>query len=62
MPSKITNLADISDFTDGEGNKVTDRDSKEDNVKIPEDRPGYKDDESKKIMYQDKKMMMTLKK
>ena len=47
MPSKITNLADISDFTDGEGNKVTDRDSKEDNVKIPEDRPGYKDDESK---------------
>ena len=48
MPSKITNLADISDFTDGEGNKVTDRDSKEDNVKIPEDRPGYKDDEIKK--------------
>ena len=48
MPSKITNLADISGFTDGEGNKVTDRDSKEDNVKIPEDRPGYKDDESKK--------------
>ena len=48
MPSKITNLADISDFTDGEENKVTDRDSKEDNVKIPEDRPGYKDDESKK--------------
>ena len=48
MPNKITNLADISDFTDGEGNKVTDRDSKEDNVKIPEDRPGYKDDESKK--------------
>ena len=48
MPSKITNLADISDFTDGEGNKVTDRDSKEDNVKIPEDRPEYKDDESKK--------------
>ena len=48
MPSKITNLADISDFTDGEGNKVTDRDSKEDNVKIPEDRPGYQDDESKK--------------
>ena len=48
MPSKITNLADISEFTDGEGKKVTDRDSKEDNVKIPEDRPGYKDDESKK--------------
>ena len=48
MPNKITNLADVSDFTDGEGNKVTDRDSEKDNVKIPEDRPGYKDDESNK--------------
>ena len=48
MPKKITNLADVSDFTDGDGNKVTDRDSEKDNVKIPEDRPGYKDDESNK--------------
>ena len=48
MPNKITNLADVSDFTDGDGNKVTDRDSEKDNVKIPEDRPGYKDDESNK--------------
>ena len=47
MPSKITNIADITDFTDGDGNKVTDRDSQEDNVDLPsdEDLPGYKDDE-----------------
>ena len=48
MPSKITNIADISDFTDGNGNDVTDRDSDKDNVKIPEDLPGYKDDETGK--------------
>ena len=48
MPSKITNIADISDFTDDDGNKVPDRDSEEDNVDVPsdEDLPGYKDDES----------------
>ena len=47
MPSKITNIADITDFTDGDGNKVTDRDSQEDNVDMPsdEDLPNYKDDE-----------------
>ena len=47
MPSKITNIADITDFTDGEGNKVPDRDSEEDNVQLPSDEelPGYKDDE-----------------
>ena len=47
MPNKITNIADITDFTDGEGNKVPDRDSEEDNVQLPsdEDLPGYKDDE-----------------
>ena len=47
MPSKITNIADITDFTDGEGNKVPDRDSEEDNVQLPsdEDLPNYKDDE-----------------
>ena len=48
MPSKITNIADISEFTDGNGNDVTDRDSDKDNVKIPEDLPGYKDDETGK--------------
>ena len=48
MPSKITNIADISDFTDDDGNKVPDRDSEEDNVDVPsdEDLPNYKDDES----------------
>ena len=47
MPSKITNIADITDFTDGDGSKVTDRDSQEDNVDMPsdEDLPNYKDDE-----------------
>lgn len=47
MPSKITNIADISDFEDKNGDKVTDRDSQEDNVKIPDDLPGYKDDKIK---------------
>ena len=47
MPNKITNIADITDFTDGDGNTVTDRDSQEDNVDVPsdEDLPNYKDDE-----------------
>ena len=47
MPSKITNIADITDFTDGDGSEVTDRDSQEDNVDMPsdEDLPNYKDDE-----------------
>lgn len=45
MPNKITNIADISGFSDKDGNDVKDRDSDKDNVKIPEDLPGYKDDE-----------------
>ena len=47
MPSKITNIADITNFTDGNGNRVPDRDSEEDNVQLPsdEDLPNYKDDE-----------------
>ena len=45
MPTKITNIADITKFTDGNGNIVTDRDSQENNVNIPSDLPGYKDDE-----------------
>ena len=48
MPTKITNIADVSDFTDGNGNTVTDRDSQENNVQIPEDLPGYKDSEIEK--------------
>ena len=44
---KITNIADITGFTDSEGNKVKDRDSEENNVKLPEDErlPEYKDTE-----------------
>ena len=45
MADKITNIADITKFTDGDGNTVTDRDSQENNVNIPSDLPGYKDDE-----------------
>ena len=48
MPTKITNIADISKFTDGNGNTVIDRDSQENNVQIPEDLPSYKDDEISK--------------
>ena len=44
---KITNIADITDFTDSEGNPVTDRDSQADNVTLPSDEtlPEYKDPE-----------------
>ena len=44
---KITNIAEISDFTDSEGAEITDRDSQEDNVTLPTDEslPTYKDDE-----------------
>ena len=45
MPNKITNIADITNFTDGNGNTVTDRDSQENNVQIPADLPAYKDSE-----------------
>ena len=45
MPSKITNIADITGFTDGNGNIVTDRDSQENNVQLPADTdlPAYND-------------------
>ena len=44
---KITNIADITGFTDKSGNEVTDRDSEKNNVVLPsdEDLPNYKDDE-----------------
>ena len=44
----ITNIADITEFTDGNKNTIKDRDSKEDNVNLPEDSklPSYKDDEA----------------
>ena len=44
----ITNIADITKFTDGNKNTIKDRDSEEDNVNLPEDNqlPSYKDDET----------------
>ena len=50
MPNKITNLAEISNFTDGNGNKVIDRDSKEKNINIPtgKELEDYKDNEIEK--------------
>ena len=44
---KLTNIAEITDFTDSNKEEVTDRDSDEDNVTIPSDDtlPNYKDDE-----------------
>ena len=42
----ITNIADITDFADKDGNEVIDRDSEENNVVLPDDAdlPYYKDD------------------
>ena len=48
MPEKITNIAEISKSTDVNGDDIVDRDSQTNNVRIPEDRPGYKDDEINK--------------
>ena len=44
---KLTNIAEISKFTDADGEQVTDRDSQEGNVTLPNDNtlPNYKDDE-----------------
>jgi len=43
----ITNIADISEYLDENKKPVVDRDSQEDNVKLPEDKdlPNYKEDE-----------------
>ena len=44
---KLTNLAEITESKDSDGNDVVDRDSETDNVEVPtdEDLPNYKDDE-----------------
>lgn len=44
---RIVNIADITDFTDAEGNAVKDIDSSEDNVVLPSDKnlPNYKQEE-----------------
>ncbi|MCI9366594.1 MAG: Cys-Gln thioester bond-forming surface protein, partial [Clostridia bacterium] len=47
--TKVTNIAEITGETDEYGNPVDkDRDSEPGNVKLPEDFPGYKDNESDK--------------
>ncbi len=45
---KITNIADITEYLDENKKTVMDRDSQEDNVKLPADKdlPNYKDDET----------------
>lgn len=50
MPSKITNIAEISEITDVNGNKVKDRDSEPENVKLPSESnlPDYKGNSSNK--------------
>ena len=44
---KLTNIAEITEFTDSDNNEVTDRDSTKDNVTLPSDEtlPNYKDEE-----------------
>ena len=44
---KLTNLAEITESKDSDGNDVVDRDSETDNVEVPTDEylPNYKDDE-----------------
>ncbi len=44
---KLTNIAEITKFTDSNKEEVTDRDSTEDNITLPSDTtlPSYKDDE-----------------
>ncbi len=44
----ITNIADITEYLDENKDSVTDRDSQEDNVNLPNDEnlPSYKDDET----------------
>jgi len=44
---EITNIADITEFTDKDGNQIVDRDSRKDNVQLPTDKdlPSYKDEE-----------------
>ena len=45
---KVTNIAEITQYLDENKESVTDRDSQENNVELPEDKdlPGYKDNET----------------
>ena len=51
----ITNIAEITDFTDANGNVVTDRDSEKANVNLPSDEelPDYKGNEANKSILDD---------
>ncbi len=51
----ITNIAEITDFTDEEGNPIVDRDSQEDNIILPTDEnlPDYKGNTSNKSVLDD---------
>ena len=51
----ITNIAEITNFTDAEGNTVTDRDSQKNNAVIPSDEqlPDYKGNSSNKSVLTD---------
>ena len=51
----ITNIAEITDFTDENGNTVTDRDSEKANVNLPSDEnlPDYKGNDSNKSILDD---------
>ena len=44
---KLTNIAEITEFTDSDGSEITDIDSNKDNITLPSDEtlPNYKDDE-----------------
>ena len=51
----ITNIAEITDFTDANGNTIRDRDSQKENVVLPSDAnlPDYKGNESNKSILTD---------
>ena len=51
----ITNIAEITDFTDANGNTIRDRDSQKENIVLPsdEDLPDYKGNESNKSILTD---------
>ena len=46
--NKVTNIADVTKYEDENHNPAKDRDSDEDNLKVPDDKdfPSYKDDEN----------------
>ena len=61
---KLTNLAEITEDKDSDGDDIDDRDSTPDDVDVPsdEDLPTTKMMNQTRTMYPDKKTMMTSKK